>query len=355
MGRTSIETENQGNSQRKKRHLRIALKHNIEQSHVSTGFNDYQFVHQALPEIDLADVDLSTSFLTKKLRAPLVISSMVGGIETAKRLNRNLARAAQSIGLAMGVGSQRCAIDDPSVISTYRIRDVAPDILLFANIGAVQLNYSYGVIECQRAVEMIGADALVIHLNPLQEALQLDGNTNFAGLSKNIERVCHDLSVPVIVKEVGFGISERVAQILAEVGVSAIDVAGTGGTSWSEIERHCAITQSQNDVAAAFASWGIPTADCIKMARRGAPSLPIIASGGIRSGLDIAKAIALGADIAGIAGPLIRAANISSKSVKAILQSFIEELRIATFCIGATSLTEIKNSPLLRKRGEALE
>ena len=274
-------TTKQTNSKRKEEHLHIALNNDVAFKQVSTGLEDYYFVHNALPETDLAEVDTSISLFDKTLSAPLIISSMVGGIEEARRINRNLAEAAQIMGLAMGVGSQRCFIDDPSTMSTYQVRDIAPDILLFANLGAVQLNYGYGVRECRLAVEAIGADALILHLNPIQETLQLEGNTNFTGLLGKIEQVCAELPFPVIVKEVGCGISEDVARRLSSVGVAGIDVAGAGGTSWTEIERYRAHDELTNNVAATFASWGIPTADSISMARRGAPQLTLIASGGI--------------------------------------------------------------------------
>jgi isopentenyl-diphosphate delta-isomerase len=340
----------QVNGRRKAEHLHITLNEDVEFKEVTTGLEDYHFIHRALPEIDFGSIDLSVCLFGKTLGAPIVISSMVGGIDSAARINRKLAQAAQALGLAMGVGSQRCAIDDPETAATYEVRDVAPDILLFANLGAVQLNNRYGVGECRRAVEMIGADALILHLNPLQEALQLEGNTNFAGLLGRIERVCRELPVPVVVKEVGWGISEDVARKLASVGVSGIDTAGAGGTSWSEVERYRARTKLGNNTALAFASWGIPTAQSIEMVRRGAPNLTLIASGGIRTGLDVAKAIALGADAAGIAAPLLKAASISVESVMAVLQEVIEGLRLAMFCIGAASLNELKGLPLLEKK-----
>jgi isopentenyl-diphosphate delta-isomerase len=224
------------NSLRKKEHLGLLLGSELQSVETRTGLEQYYFVHQALPELDLSAVDASTTLFGKPLRAPLLISPMVGGIQPAARINRNLAEAGQSLGIAMGVGSQRCALEDPATAHTYRVRDVAPDILLFANIGAVQLNYGFGVDECLRAVEMIDADGLVLHLNPLQEALQMEGNTNFAGLLAKIEGVCGSLALPVIAKEVGFGISTEVARRLAEAGVAAIDVAGAGGTSWSMVE-----------------------------------------------------------------------------------------------------------------------
>jgi len=349
-GSVSPSNTNQKNSRRKEEHLRINLEHDVQFEAVTTGLENYHFVHQALPELDIADIDLSTTLFGKGIKAPLVISSMVGGIEAAGSINRNLAQAAQAIGVAMGVGSQRTAIEDSEVAPTYQVRDIAPDILLFANLGAVQLNYGYGVGECRQAVEMIGADALILHLNPLQEALQHDGNTNFTGLLRKIEQVCRELPVPVIVKEVGWGISEKVARKLAEVGVAGIDVAGAGGTSWSEVERYRAHGRSSNNVAAAFASWGIPTAESIEMARCGAPETTLIASGGIRNGLDVAKAIALGADAAGIATPLLKAANSSAKVAVAAIQEVIEGLRISMFCIGASSIQELKNSPLLERK-----
>ncbi|MFQ5996194.1 MAG: type 2 isopentenyl-diphosphate Delta-isomerase [Dehalococcoidales bacterium] len=346
-------TAKRTNSKRKEEHLHIALNNDVGFKQVPTGFDDYYFVHNALPEIDLSKVNTSASLFGKTLSAPLIISSMVGGIDEAKHINRNLAEAAQIMGLAIGVGSQRCFVDDPSTVSTYQVRDIAPDILLFANLGAVQLNYGYGVRECRLAVEAIGADALILHLNAIQEALQPEGNTNFAGLLGKIKQVCAELPVPVIVKEVGCGISEDVARRLASIGVAGIDVAGAGGTSWTEIERYRARHEVTGNVAATFASWGIPTADSISMARRGAPQLPLIASGGIRTGLDVAKAIALGADAAGIAAPLLKAAGISAESVMGFLEEVIQGLRISMFCTGAVSLKELKNSPLLvRKKRE---
>lgn len=339
----------EANSKRKREHLEIVLNKAVGFKKVTTGLDGYRFIHQALPEVDLAGIDLSTVLFGKRVSAPLVISSMAGGIESAMPINQNLAQAAQAMGVAMGVGSQRAAIEDAAVIRTYQVRDIAPDILLFANLGAVQLNNGYGVAECRWAVEMIGADALILHLNPLQEALQHDGNTNFAGLLRRIEQVCRELPVPVIVKEVGCGISETVARRLAEVGIAGIDVAGAGGTSWSEVERYRAHTETDNNIAAAFTSWGISTAESIERVRLGTPGLTLIASGGIRNGLDLAKAIALGTDAGGIATPLLKVASISAEAVISALQEIIEGLRISMFCIGAANLEELKDSPLLER------
>ena len=211
----------------------------------------------------------------------------------------------------MGLGSQRAGIEKPELAYSYQVRNVAPDILLFANVGAVQLNYKYGPDQCQRAVDMIEADALILHFNVLQEAVQPEGDTNFAGLLEKVEQVCKSVSVPVIAKEVGWGFSEQNARGLANAGVAAIDVAGSGGTSWSEVEYHRAPTEFHASVARSFVDWGIPTADAIQYAVEGAPSLKIIASGGLRDGIDIAKCIALGAIAGGMAGPFLKAADQS--------------------------------------------
>jgi len=218
---------------RKSDHITINLSKDVDFKDLPTGFEQYRFIHCALPEIDLAEVDTSTNLLGKHLSMPLVISSMTGGTPEARSINLRLAEAAQQMGVGMGVGSQRAAIEDESLAATYQVRTVAPDILLMANLGAVQLNYGYRVDECRRAVEMIAADALILHLNPLQEAIQPEGNTRFAQLLPRIEAVCSTLEVPVVVKEVGWGISERIARQLANAGIAAIDVAGAGGTSWS--------------------------------------------------------------------------------------------------------------------------
>ncbi len=335
-------------NQRKMEHLRISLEEDVRFRNLTTGLERYHFVHKALPEIDRDHIDLSVTLLGKRLNAPLIISSMTGGTEEAEAINKNLALAAQTYGLGMGVGSQRAALEEPALSYTYQVRDVAPDILLLANLGAVQLNYGYGIEHCRRAVEMIQADGLILHLNPLQEALQPEGNTDFSGLLPKIEEVCRKLPVPVIVKEVGWGISEEVARRLAEAGVAAIDVAGAGGTSWSEVELHRAATESSRRIAAAFADWGIPTAESIQMARRGAPDITLIASGGIRTGVEAAKAIALGADAVAIATPFLKPATISSEAVGERIREILEELRTAMFCVGAGNPQELKSVPLMK-------
>lgn len=246
----------------------------------------------------------------------------------------------------MGLGSLRAALEKPDLAATYNVRPVAPDILLFANLGAVQLNYGYGVDECRRAVEMVGADALYLHFNALQEAVQPEGNGNFSGLLRKVESVCRELEVPVVAKEVGWGFSPQAARQLADAGIAAIDVAGAGGTSWSEVEYHRAPTPHHANVARAFADWGIPTAESIRYVREAAPGLPVIASGGLRDGIDVAKCIALGADLGGLAGPFLRAAADSPEAVLRLIWELQTQLRITMFASGAVDLAALRQTPL---------
>ncbi len=336
------------NQQRKFDHIRINLEEDVQFQNVSTGLEKYRFIHRALPDLNLEEVDTAITLLGKRLTAPLLISSMTGGTPEAGEINHRLAEAAQEAQIGLGLGSQRTAIEDPTLADTYRVRDVAPDVLLLANLGAVQLNYGYGPDECRQAVEMVEADGLILHLNPLQEALQPEGNTRFAGLLPKIEAVCRALPIPVIVKEVGGGISEWVARRLRDAGVAAIEVAGAGGSSWSRVEMHRARNERQRRVAAAFADWGIPTAESLLMALRGAPGLPIIASGGIRDGIQIAKSIALGAVACGVAGPFLRAAVESTAAVLEGISVLVEQLRIAMFAVGAGDIAALRQTPLVR-------
>jgi len=327
-------------SSRKADHLRINLDENV-QSGLTTGLERYQFIHQALPEINFVDVDPGINFFGKSIQAPILISSMTGGTKEAGQINQTLAIAAQETGIAMGLGSQRVAIEHPELVKTFQVRNVAPDILLFANIGAVQLNYGYGVQECRQIVEMVEADALILHFNPLQEAVQPEGNTNFSGLLDKIEDICSSLPVPVIAKEVGWGISTDTAHRLASVGIAAIDVAGAGGTSWTQVEMHRAKNPNQVHLANSFLNWGIPTAESIIQVHQSCPHIPIIASGGVRSGLDIAKCIALGATMGGMAGPFLKSAT---ESLEATIQAILDikkEIRISMFASGASCLDQL--------------
>ncbi|MCY3778885.1 MAG: type 2 isopentenyl-diphosphate Delta-isomerase [Chloroflexi bacterium] len=339
-------TETPTTESRKVDHIRINLEQDVQFPRVTTGLERYRFMHHALPELSLSDIDTSAEILGKRLMSPVLISSMTGGTSVAREINRNLAQAAQDHQVAMGLGSQRAAIEDESLADSYAIRDVAPDILLFANLGAVQLNYGYGLDHCRRAIDMVDADALILHFNVLQEAVQAEGDIDFSSLLSKIEVICANLPVPVIAKEVGWGFSESDACQLAQAGVAAIDVAGAGGTSWSEVEYHRAPTAFHARVARSFADWGIPTADAIQYARAGAPDLPIFASGGLRDGIDIAKCIALGADLAGLASPFLRAASESAEAVESLILELNAQLRIAMLCTASPDLASLRNADL---------
>lgn len=333
---------------RKVDHVKINLEQDVQFPNLTTGLENYRFMHCAVPEIDLADVKTEVNLFGKTLASPLLISSMTGGAELAYKLNRILAEAAQKYNIAMGVGSQRAAIEDDELAYTFQIRDFAPDILLFANVGAVQLNYGYGIDQMKKAVDMLEADALILHFNVLQEAVQPEGDTNFAGLLAKIEAICTQSDVPVIAKEVGWGFSPADVQQLVNAGVSAIDVAGAGGTSWSEVEYHRAPTAFHARVARAFADWGIPTADAIRYAHDVAPNTPIIASGGLRDGIDVAKCIALGALIGGMAGPFLKAANTSMEATEQFIEETIAQIKIAMLCSGVSTIAELQETELIK-------
>jgi len=331
---------------RKAEHIRLALEDRMQLA--SHPFERYRFGHEALPDLDFAAIDPGVTFLGKRLRAPLLISCMTGGTELAARINEHLAEAAESRGVALGVGSQRKALEDPSQAATFQVRGLAPTIPLLANLGAVQLNYGYGVDHCRRAVDMIEADALVLHLNPLQEAIQPEGQCEFAGLLPKIEAVVRALPVPVIAKEVGSGLSEATGRRLAGAGVTILDTAGVGGTSWARIEASRA---NDPEVGELFAGWGLPTPESIRELRR-IDGVTIIGSGGLRSGVDVAKAIALGADLGGLAQPFLEAAVDSSERVAKRIDRVVHELKIAMFCLGAAHLPTLKTVPI-RKETEA--
>jgi isopentenyl-diphosphate Delta-isomerase len=341
-----------GTQSRKAEHIRVNLREDVAGKGIASGFDDYHFVHRALPEIALAEVDTSTELFGRRLAAPILISCMTGGTIEARRINRRLARVAQRAGFAMGLGSGRALLEHPELLDTFDVRPVAPDVLLFANLGAVQLNRGYGAGECRRLVDALRADALVLHLNALQEALQPEGDTCFGGLLERIGALCERLEHPVIVKEVGWGMAPDAVQALLGAGVAAVDVAGAGGTSWSEVERHRMAEPWRARVAAAFAGWGIPTAECLRSARRVAGDARIFGSGGVRDGIDVAKAIALGADLVGIAGPFLRAAAVSLDAAVELAHELVEVLRVAMFAVGARTPAELRLERRLRRWGD---
>lgn len=334
-------------SKRKEGHIDAVLSGMANARSISAGFDRVHFEHCALPELDLAAVDLATDFLGKRLRRPFLISSMTGGHVHAARINGVLAEAAQSLGIALGVGSQRVALSGGVFHGTDRsLRRIAPDVALYGNVGAAQLR-EYRIEDMQRAVDMIDADALIIHLNPLQEALQARGDTRWSGLLARLQNLCAQLPVPVIVKEVGFGISASVATRLADCGVSAIDVAGAGGTSWSAVEGQLASDPQLAALAEIYRDWGIPTATSLRQLRSALPNLPLIGSGGIRHGLDAAKALRLGATLVGQAGPLLRAAIDGIEPLMSHFALLESGLRLACFATGSANLAALREAPLL--------
>ena len=351
MGQTiSLDKTNPATIQdRKADHLRICLEDDVQCHQTTTGLENYRFIHCGLPELRYDQVDISTTFLGKSLGAPMLISSMTGGTEQARLINQRLAVTAQKFGLAMGVGSQRVAVEKPELADTFNVRRYAPDALLLANLGAVQLNYSYGLEHCQRAVDWLEADALILHLNPLQECVQSRGDTDFSGLMAKIETLCDQMPVPVIAKEVGNGISGSLAQKLIDIGVSAIDTAGAGGTSWARVESERAQDVKQRRLGQTFADWGLPTADCIVGIRAIAPHIPLIASGGLRNGLHVAKTLALGADIAGLALPFLKAADHSEAALDTMTDILIAEIKTALFCTGQGNLKDLKHAQVLQR------
>lgn len=332
--------------QRKRDHIDIILSGRAR--HTSgNSFDNVEFVHDALPDMDFHAIDLSTDFLGKRLRLPFLASSMTGGPALGGAINRNIAEAAQELGFAMGVGSQRIALGGGSGHGLDgTMRRLAPDIALYANLGAVQFARGMSVDDARRAVTDIGADALILHLNPLQEVLQPGGDVDWRGVAKAIERVCRDVGVPVIAKEVGAGISAAVAKRLRDLGVSAIDVSGTGGSSWAAVEGLRQSEASDRELGEIYRNWGISTAHSLVAIRAALPSMPLIASGGIRHGLDGAKSVRLGADLAGQAGQMLRAATESAGRVIEHVRAWEKAFKIACFCTNSATLEALRHAPL---------
>lgn len=326
--------------QRKLDHIKICLEREVE-SRVSSGFEDVILVHRALPELNFKKIKTETNFLGKKLDYPIVIAAMTGGHEKSYEINKNLAIAAQKLRIAIGVGSQRAAIEDESLVYTYRVvREEAPDAFVIANLGIVQFCKGYGIKEAEKAIDMIEADAIALHLNALQEAVQKEGDLNFEGCLRVIERLSSEISVPVIVKETGAGIAREEAEKIASAGASAIDVGGLGGTSFAAVESY-----RDGNHAKTFWDWGIPTA--ISVVECSSLSIPVIATGGLRNGVDCAKAIALGASLCGFALPLLKPATQSYREVEKKLRGIVEELKIAMFLTGSRDLEALKKADLV--------
>lgn len=328
---------------RKQDHLELSLTGDVGFQARGNGLDAWRLLHDALPEVDFDAIDLSTGFLGHQLRMPLIISSMTGGTDDAAHINRILAEGAGRAGCAMGVGSQRAALEDEAAATSFRIREVAPDLPLFGNLGAVQLNYGYGLEECARAVEMIEADGIFLHLNSLQEALQPEGDRDFSGLVARITEICRDAPFPVLLKTTGNGLSRRTAAKLVGVPLAGLEVSGAGGTSWARIE-----TLRSGDTRARdrFGDWGETTADSILAARECLPDLPLIASGGIRDGVDVAKALALGADVVGLARPFLQAAARGPRELDTLLERIAFELRLSCFYAGRPRAADLRPDDL---------
>ncbi len=345
--------ECRGQTERRKiEHIVIAVKENVEAPSKTTLLDDVELVHMPLTSISLEEVELETSFLGKRVKAPIFVSGMTGGTPLAAEINRAIGEAVEELGLAMGVGSQRAALEDPSLSYTFRVaREAAPTAPIVANIGASQLVSGLSERDVEKLVEMIDADAIALHLNPLQEAVQPEGEADYRGLVDRIRWLVEVSPVPVIVKETGAGFSREAAELLADTGIKAIDVGGAGGTSFSIIESIRAERMGFDDkavTARVYGDWGVPTAASILEVRNALPGIFVIATGGLRSGLDAAKAIRLGADMAGYALPVIRAAySGGAGAVKRLLRRFIEELRIALFLTGSRDLASFRSAPIV--------
>jgi isopentenyl-diphosphate delta-isomerase len=341
---------------RKEDHIRICLGNKAQAKNATAGFEDIQLVHRALPEVNKAKINISTTFLGKKFQAPIIVGAMTGGTKQATQINASIAQAVEKLGLGMGVGSQRAAIEDRKLEETYAVaRKMAPNAFLIANIGGVQLVHGYGLKEVRKVVEMIDADAVAVHLNALQEAVQPEGQTNFKGVLAKICEIAGAIDTPMIVKETGAGISAEDAKALVDAGVKAIDVGGVGGTSFAAVEYYRSST-NQNLSGEAFWDWGIPTAiSLIETAQT--VKLPVIASGGVRSGTDVAKALSLNASLASISQPILQVAVKGAKETENKLSSLIEELRNALFLVGAEKLSDLSKTPVVitGKTGEWLQ
>src|ERR687888_802258 len=333
--------------QRKKEGIDIPLKKNVQAKTTSTYLEYVRLVHNALPELDYDDIDTSTTFLRKKFSAPIIIDSMTGGTDEATVINSRLGELAEKYGLGMGVGSQRAGLKSEELAATYSIaRKNAPNAFLIANIGGAQLAKGFTIDEAKRIVKMIRANALVVHLNPLQELVQPEGEPRYKGVLAKISELVKTIDVPVIVKEVGAGISKEVAIKLEMADVSAINIAGAGGTSWAGVEKLRAETAKdviKVHLGEMFWDWGIPTAASLIEVKK-AVKLPIIASGGLRNGLEIAKCIAVGADICAMAFPFLRKASESEENLLKFADIVLAELKSTMFLIGAENISALKSS-----------
>jgi len=330
---------------RKLEHIR-AIENDPLTDRSGHHFDNIRLLHRGLPELDLAEIDTSSEFLGYRLSFPLLISSMTGGDHAlVKQINQNLAIAAQATGVAMAVGSQRVMFTSPEAKQSFALREFAPDVPLIANLGAVQLNYGVEAEQAQAAIDCLNADALYLHLNPLQEAVQPEGDTNFANLESKITDLVKQLSVPVLLKEVGSGLSPKDIELGLRAGITTFDLAGSGGTSWSRIEHHR--RNDSSDIGIKFQDWGIPTPLALKFANPFLDVATLVASGGLRDGIDMVKSVILGASLCGMAGPLLKPAMESADAVIAEIERFKTEFRTAMFLLGARDIASLHNNRAL--------
>jgi isopentenyl-diphosphate Delta-isomerase len=330
-----------GMETRKRRHIDVCLSEAVDYQTVTTGLERYRLPYNALTQTDLGSVDLGVDFLGARLRAPVLIGAMTGGAELSGTINRDLAVAAQQLGVGMMLGSQRIMLDNRSASESFSVRDVAPDVLLIGNIGLAQLN-EVMVPDLVKALDHVGANALAVHTNPLQEAMQHEGDTDFSGSVSRLRDIAGSIGYPVMLKEVGHGIGAAAAAELVDCPIAAVDVAGAGGTSWARVEQFVRYGEIRYP---ALAEWGIPTAEALLEVRHTLPDVSIVASGGIRTGMDAAKALAMGADAVAVARPLLAPAIESPAAVVDWLQRFIDELLVCLHGCGAANLAA------LRRRG----
>ena len=327
-----------GMTTRKLRHIAACLTGPVEYVNVTTGFERYQLPYNALTQTSLGAIDLATTFLGAPLRAPVLVGAMTGGAELSRTINRNLAEAAQKLGIGMMLGSQRIMLDDELAAASFEVRELAPEVLLIGNIGLAQLSDAV-LPKLAAALDRVGADALAVHTNPLQEAMQDNGDTDFTGSLEQLRRLVSDLGYPVLVKEVGHGIGAVAAELLRDLPIAAIDVAGAGGTSWARVEQ---LVRYGEVRFPAIAEWGVPTAQALQEVRRTLPEMPLVASGGIRTGMDAAKALAMGADVVALARPLLAPAIESPAAALDVLQGFVEELRVCLHGCGVEDLAGLR-------------
>ena len=335
--------------ERKEEHLEISLSSNVESPKGHSGFQDVYLIHQALSDLDLSEINLETYFLGKKVGLPLLVASMTGGIGKSLEINENLAKVAEEFMMPIGVGSVRAGIEDASLAESFRIvKRIAPSVPVISNIGASQLS-KYGVDVAIKAVDLIEADALAVHLNKLQELVMPEGEPSQKGVLKAISQCVEKLSVPLILKETGSGLSLEVAELSKSLGVKYVDVGGYGGTNFAIIEHMRASKTGhvqKADLGKAFYNWGIPTAISLVEALS-VEGLRVIATGGLRSGLDAAKALALGAEIVGVGLPLLREANKGIDGLRRWVESFSESLKCTMFLTGSKNITDLKNAPVI--------